>query len=138
MENQSEKLDHQVAGLPSLCLAPSQIQFSVHTAARTATLGQRSITVSDRMGVMVVTRSRAAGRSRLCRGNLHIEFRYADADLDRLPASFRNEVVTTNAPTILTVLRQTDQPARCVPPTESAPTSGPSIGSNIRMFIRKI
>src|SRR5260370_16338634 len=32
MENQSEKLDHQVAGLPSLCLASSRIQFSVHTA----------------------------------------------------------------------------------------------------------
>src|SRR5215475_10978774 len=31
MENQSEKLDHQVAGLPSLCLASSRIQFSVHT-----------------------------------------------------------------------------------------------------------
>ena len=30
MENQSEKLDHQVAGLPSLCLASSRIQFSVH------------------------------------------------------------------------------------------------------------
>src|SRR5262249_52885882 len=26
MENQSEKLDHQVAGLPSLCLASSRIQ----------------------------------------------------------------------------------------------------------------
>jgi hypothetical protein len=34
MENQSEKLDHQVAGLPSLCLASSRIQLSVHTAAR--------------------------------------------------------------------------------------------------------
>src|SRR5215813_7290419 len=32
MENQSEKLDHHVAGLPSLCLASSRIQFSVHTA----------------------------------------------------------------------------------------------------------
>jgi len=31
MENQSEKLDHQVAGLPSLRLASSRIQFSVHT-----------------------------------------------------------------------------------------------------------
>jgi len=31
MENQSEKLDHQVAGLPSLCLASSRLQFSVHT-----------------------------------------------------------------------------------------------------------
>jgi hypothetical protein len=31
MENQSEKFDHQVAGLPSLCLASSRIQFSVHT-----------------------------------------------------------------------------------------------------------
>ena len=31
MKNQSEKLDHQVAGLPSLCLASSRIQFSVHT-----------------------------------------------------------------------------------------------------------
>src|SRR5215467_470228 len=31
MENQSEKLNHQVAGLPSLCLASSRIQFSVHT-----------------------------------------------------------------------------------------------------------
>src|SRR5262245_32030334 len=31
MENQSEKLDHQVAGLPSLCLASSRIQFSVCT-----------------------------------------------------------------------------------------------------------
>jgi len=31
MENQSEKLDHRVAGLPSLCLASSRIQFSVHT-----------------------------------------------------------------------------------------------------------
>ena len=27
MENQSEKLDHQVAGLPSFCLASSRIQF---------------------------------------------------------------------------------------------------------------
>jgi hypothetical protein len=34
MENQSEKLDHQVAGLPSLCLASSRIQFSVHTGDR--------------------------------------------------------------------------------------------------------
>src|SRR5215472_9109327 len=33
MENQSEKLDHQVAGLPSLCLASSRIQFSVHTGS---------------------------------------------------------------------------------------------------------
>jgi hypothetical protein len=32
MENQSEKLDHQVAGLPSLCLASSRIQFSVISA----------------------------------------------------------------------------------------------------------
>ena len=31
MENQSEKLDHQVAALPSLCLASSRIQFSVQT-----------------------------------------------------------------------------------------------------------
>jgi hypothetical protein len=31
MENQLEKLDHQVAGLPSLCPASSRIQFSVHT-----------------------------------------------------------------------------------------------------------
>jgi hypothetical protein len=31
MENQSEKLYHQAAGLPSLCLASSRIQFSVHT-----------------------------------------------------------------------------------------------------------
>ena len=31
MENESEKLDHQVAGLPSLCLASSRILFSVHT-----------------------------------------------------------------------------------------------------------
>jgi hypothetical protein len=36
MENQSEKLDHQVAGLPSLCLASSRIQFSVHTISRFA------------------------------------------------------------------------------------------------------
>src|SRR5258708_6127198 len=34
MENQSEKLDHQVAGLPSLCLASSRIQFSVHTGRK--------------------------------------------------------------------------------------------------------
>jgi urease accessory protein UreF len=34
MENESEKLDHQVAGLPSLCLASSRILFSVHTAER--------------------------------------------------------------------------------------------------------
>src|SRR2546421_11415053 len=33
MENQSEKLDHQVAGLPSLCLASSRILFSVHAGA---------------------------------------------------------------------------------------------------------
>src|SRR5262245_59489798 len=33
MENQSEKLDHQVAGLPSLYLASSRIQFSVHTGS---------------------------------------------------------------------------------------------------------
>src|SRR5262249_40878218 len=31
---QSEKLDHQVAGLPSLCLASRRIQFSVHTARK--------------------------------------------------------------------------------------------------------
>src|SRR5438067_7192938 len=31
VEDQSEQLDHQVAGLPSLCLASSRIQFSVHT-----------------------------------------------------------------------------------------------------------
>src|SRR5262249_29574021 len=36
MENQSEKLDHQVAGFPSLCLASSRIQFSVHTGMRGA------------------------------------------------------------------------------------------------------
>src|SRR6266481_4838131 len=33
MENESEKLDHQVAGLPSLCLASSRIQFSVRTGS---------------------------------------------------------------------------------------------------------
>src|SRR2546428_11588972 len=38
MENQSEKLDHQVAGLPSLCLASSRIQFSVHTGAKPSDL----------------------------------------------------------------------------------------------------
>jgi len=36
MENESEKLDHQVAGLPSLCLASSRIQFSVHTGDLTS------------------------------------------------------------------------------------------------------
>ena len=34
MENQSEKFDHQVAGLPSLCLASSRIQiFGTHRLA---------------------------------------------------------------------------------------------------------
>jgi hypothetical protein len=37
MENQSEKLDHQVARLPNLCLASSRIQFSVHGLERVMT-----------------------------------------------------------------------------------------------------
>ena len=42
MENQSEKLDHQVAGLPSLCLASSRIQFSVHTMLEVASFAARA------------------------------------------------------------------------------------------------
>src|SRR5262249_31877639 len=42
MENQSEKLDHQVAGLPSLRLASSRIQFSVHTKQENSTTSRRS------------------------------------------------------------------------------------------------
>lgn len=34
MENQSEKLDHQVAGLPSLCLASSRIQIFTQVGRR--------------------------------------------------------------------------------------------------------
>jgi hypothetical protein len=45
MENESEKLDHQVAGLPSLCLASSRILFSVHTGptCNPAALNTRSV-----------------------------------------------------------------------------------------------
>src|SRR5262249_21314890 len=44
MEDQSGKLDHQVAGLPSLCLASSRIQFSVHTGGNGQLLYQKEPT----------------------------------------------------------------------------------------------
>jgi hypothetical protein len=45
MKNQSEKLAHQVGGLPSPCLASSRIQFSVHTRVHRPRQGARAVRV---------------------------------------------------------------------------------------------